>query len=169
MLCSIRYVVDHEGPEHSGTNLGATGMPYDLERFLRAQARDYEGALRELRGGRKRSHWIWYVFPQMRGLGYSRMSEYYGIDGLDEARAYMADPTLRARLLEVSQALLDLPGSDPMAVMGHPDDLKLRSCMTLFCLAAPDEPAFQQVLDKYFDGRKDPGTLKLLKADNEEW
>ena len=144
------------------------GMPYDLERFLRAQERDYEGALRELRAGRKRSHWIWYVFPQLRGLGYSRMSEYYGIDGLGEARAYVKEPTLRARLLQVTKTLLDLPGNDPTVVMGHPDDLKLRSCMTLFCLAAPGEPAFRQVLDKYFGGEKDPRTLELLADPPEE-
>lgn len=148
--------------------MGAMGMPYDLERFLRAQERDYEGALRELRAGRKRSHWIWYVFPQLRGLGYSRMSEYYGIDGLGEARAYVKEPTLRARLLQVTKTLLDLPGNDPTVVMGYPDDLKLRSCMTLFCLAAPGEPAFRQVLDKYFGGEKDPRTLELLADPPEE-
>ena len=134
-----------------------------LERFLKAQEGDYEIALSEIRAGRKRSHWIWYVFPQLRGLGYSRMSEYYGIDGLGEARAYVKEPTLRARLLQVTKTLLDLPGNDPTVVMGHPDDLKLRSCMTLFALAAPEQPVFGRVLEKYYAGRRDERTLELLK------
>ena len=100
---------------------------YDLNRFLSAQRRDYAAALREIRSGRKRSHWIWYIFPQVAGLGMSSTSQFYAISGLDEARAYLSEPTLRAHLLEISSALLALEESDPTAVFGFPDDLKLRS------------------------------------------
>ena len=109
---------------------------YDLNRFLSAQRRDYAAALREIRSGRKRSHWIWYIFPQVAGLGMSSTSQFYAISGLDEARAYLSEPTLRAHLLEISGALLALEESDPTAVFGFPDDLKLRSSMTLFAAAA---------------------------------
>ena len=133
-----------------------------LKRFLDAQERDYEQALKEIRSGRKRSHWIWYIFPQLEALGYSSTAKYYGIRDLDEAKAYLAEPTLRARLLEISEALLSLPENDPSIVMGYPDDLKLRSSMTLFAVADPDCPVFQQVLDKYYGGKPDPRTLELL-------
>lgn len=133
-----------------------------LKRFLDAQERDYEQALKEIRSGRKRSHWIWYIFPQLEALGYSSTAKYYGIRDLDEAKAYLAEPTLRARLIEISEALLALPENDPSTVMGYPDDLKLRSCMTLFLAADPDCPVFQQVLDKYYGGKPDPRTLELL-------
>ncbi len=135
---------------------------YRLERFRRAQERDYEDALREIRGGRKRSHWIWYIFPQLQELGRSGTAQYYGLSGLDEARAYMADPVLAAHLLEISEALLALDSSDPRAVMGWPDDLKLCSCMTLFELAAPEQTVFARVLEKYYGGRRDSLTLRLL-------
>ena len=133
-----------------------------LDRFLRAQERDYETALREIRSGRKRSHWIWYIFPQLRGLGWSGASQYYGLDGLAEAQAYMAHPVLGARLVEISGALLALSCADPGAVMGYPDDLKLRSCMTLFALAAPEQPVFPAVLEKFYGGQRDRLTLQLL-------
>ncbi len=139
-------------------------MNYDLSRFLRAQKNDYETALAEIRAGRKRSHWIWYIFPQLKGLGFSSMADYYGIDGIGEAKAYMEDPVLSARLIEISEALLTLRSSDPGAVMGYPDDLKLRSSMTLFHAAAPEVPVFPQVLEKFFGGRGDEITLRLLKT-----
>ncbi len=132
-----------------------------LSRFHEAQRRDYAQALAEIRAGRKRSHWIWYIFPQIQGLGYSSTSQYYAIRDLDEARAYLADPVLRARLLEISQALLALPCSDPGEVMGYPDDLKLRSSMTLFELAEPECPVFPAVLEKFFGGQRDKRTLAL--------
>ncbi len=135
---------------------------YRLERFRRAQERDYEDALREIRGGRKRSHWIWYIFPQLQDLGHSGTAQYYGLSGLEEARAYMADPVLAAHLLEISEALLALDSSDPGDVMGWPDDLKLCSCMTLFELAAPEQTVFARVLEKFYSGRRDPLTLRLL-------
>ena len=134
-----------------------------VSRFLEAQRWSYEDALREIRAGRKESHWIWFIFPQLKGLGQSYTAEKYGIRDLDEAAEYLSDPTLKARLTEISEALLALPGSDPRAVMDNPDDLKLRSSMTLFAAAAPDIPVFQQVLDKYYHGQPDPKTLALLK------
>lgn len=137
---------------------------FDLERFIKAQERDYETALEEIRRGRKRSHWIWYIFPQITGLGFSSMSQYYGIASIKEAKAYMENACLRDRLLEISEALLALESNDPGNVMGYPDDLKLCSSMTLFAEAAPEEKIFQAVLDKYFDGRKDQRTLQILES-----
>ncbi len=133
-----------------------------LDRFLKAQERDYDMALSEIKSGHKRSHWIWYIFPQVKSLGFSSTSEYYGIDGLDEARKYMQNDTLKNRLIEISEALLGLDSSDASDVMGYPDDLKLRSSMTLFAEAAPEIEAFQKVLDKFFDGKKDDMTLKII-------
>ena len=135
----------------------------NIKRFLDAQRLSYDEALNEIRAGRKERHWIWYIFPQLRDLGFSQTSKYYGIKDLDEAKTYLAEPTLRARLIEISEALLSLPGSDPRAVMGYPDDMKLRSSVTLFAAAAPDIPVFQQVLDKYYEGQPDKKTLMLLK------
>lgn len=137
----------------------------DLQRFRDAQAADYETALAEVRAGRKRSHWMWYIFPQLRGLGRSRMADYYAIGGIGEARAFLADPVLGARLREISGALLALPGDDAHAVFGTPDDLKLRSCMTLFEAAAPDDPVFGRVLDKFYRGSRDGRTLAILEED----
>lgn len=137
-------------------------MGFDLDRFKKAQEEDYPFALQEIKAGRKRSHWIWYIFPQLKGLGFSSMSEYYGIDGRAEAQAYIADPLLRARLVEISEALLALESHNPTQVMGYPDDMKLKSSMTLFAEVAPDLPVFEQVLQKFFAGEKDAKTLKLL-------
>ncbi len=134
-----------------------------IKKFLDAQKNDYRQALQEIRRGQKQSHWIWYIFPQLKSLGRSETAKYYGINDLEEARAYLAEPTLRSRLIEISEALLGLSENDPRRVMGYPDDLKLRSSMTLFAAADPDCPVFQQVLDKYFNGEPDPLTLKLLK------
>ncbi len=140
-------------------------MYYDergLDKYVSAQKRDYDDALREIRSGRKRSHWIWYIFPQLDGLGYSPTAQYYGIRDLEQAKDYMAHPILGPRLVEISEALMALPSSDPGAVMGYPDDLKLCSSMTLFELAAPEQPVFGRVLDKFYGGRRDPLTLRLL-------
>jgi uncharacterized protein (DUF1810 family) len=140
-------------------------MYYDmksLDKFVSAQARDYDTALYEIRGGRKRSHWMWYIFPQLQGLGFSSTAQYYGIQDLEQAMDYMAHPVLGPHLVEISRALLGLESSNPSAVMGCPDDLKLCSCMTLFELAAPEEPVFAKVLEKYYGGRRDPLTLRLL-------
>lgn len=137
-------------------------MAYDLNRFLTAQERDYAQALAEIRAGRKRSHWIWYIFPQLRGLGYSYNADYYGIVDAEEARQYLAHPVLGARLREITTALLELPESDPLLVMGRPDDLKLCSSMTLFEYAAEQDSVFGKVLDKYYGGSRDAATLRML-------
>ena len=139
----------------------------DLSRFVRAQQGEefmvpYGTALAEIRQGRKRSHWIWYVFPQIRGLGYSANAHRYGIRDMAEARAYLADPVLGGRLREISAALLALPGDDPTAVLGWPDDMKVCSCMTLFALAAEENSVFHQVLEKYYNGERDGRTLEIL-------
>lgn len=137
-------------------------MQYDLSRFHNAQRGSYETALREIRAGPKRSHWIWYIFPQIQGLGYSSTAQYYAIADLGEAKAYLADPVLRERLLEISKALLQLPSSDPSDVMGWPDDLKLRSSMTLFALAEPECKVFRDVLEKFYGGEEDSRTVAIL-------
>ena len=133
-----------------------------LDKFVTAQARDYETALDEIRSGRKRSHWMWYIFPQLQGLGFSSTAQYYGIRDLEQAKDYMAHPVLGPRLVEISEALLSLSTSNPTAVMGYPDDLKLCSCMTLFEVAVPEEPVFGQVIDKFYSGHRDRLTLEIL-------
>lgn len=135
---------------------------YDLSRFHKAQERDYKTALSEIRSGKKCSHWMWYVFPQIKGLGHSDLADYYGINNLEEAKEYLADPILKGRLTEISSALLTLNSNDAKAVMGVPDNLKLRSCMTLFAIADPDEEVFHKVLDKFYGGEKDKKTEMLL-------
>ena len=133
-----------------------------LARFLDAQRGDYTVALAEVRRGRKTSHWMWYIFPQIAGLGQSSTARYYSIRDLEEAREYYAHPVLGQRLREISGALLELLGSDPVAVFGGIDSMKLKSSMTLFAVAAPDDPLFQQVLDKYYGGEQDTLTLRIL-------
>ena len=133
-----------------------------IKRFLDAQESDYNTALAEIRAGRKQSHWIWYIFPQIAGLGRSGTASYYAIRDMGEAREYLAHPVLRQRLLEISGALLELDGGDPLAVMGSPDDLKLRSSMTLFALAEPECDVFRKVLDKYYGGKMDQRTVRIL-------
>ena len=133
----------------------------DLDRFLAAQAGVYDRALAELTAGRKRTHWMWFVFPQIAGLGSSPTAQRYAITSLDEARAYLAHPVLGPRLRECAGALLGVDGRSARDILGHPDDLKLRSSMTLFARAADDPEVFQAVLDRYYDG-PDPLTLKLL-------
>ena len=134
--------------------------PYDLQRFVDAQDRGgiYDGALAELREGRKTSHWMWFVFPQIAGLGSSPMAQRYAISSLDEARAYLAHPVLGDRLREAARALTGLDTRSPDEVLGGIDAMKLRSSMTLFMRAAPDEPLFAQVLDQYFGGAADDAT-----------
>ena len=134
---------------------------YDLKRFLDAQERDYKRALKEIRNGHKQSHWIWYIFPQMKGLGYSHNSNYYGVSCIEEARAYLENETLGKRLYEICDALLCLDTDDPYEVMGDIDARKLCSSMTLFNEVRKDD-IFKRVLDKYFRGNKDEATLKLL-------
>lgn len=138
--------------------------PFDLQRFVEAQRRDYATALAELRSGRKRSHWMWYVLPQLRGLGMSGMAQRYGIASAHEARAYLAHPVLGPRLRECVAAMTALPGSDAEDVLGGIDALKFRSCLTLFAAVAPGEAGFAAALDKYYGGERDPRTLELLEA-----
>ena len=135
---------------------------YDLERFYKAQEYDYKTALSEIRNGRKESHWMWYVFPQVAGLGRSAMAEYYAIRNKEEASAYIEDPVLGKRLIEISQALLQIESDDAGKVMGWPDNLKLRSCMTLFAEVAPEQPVFRSVLEKFYDGEMDGKTLDIM-------
>lgn len=136
----------------------------DLERFVRAQnsGGTYETALAELRRGRKTSHWMWFVFPQIAGLGRSPMAERYAIDSLEEARAYLAHPVLGPRLLECAQAVLDADAPSAEAILGGIDAMKLRSSMTLFLRADPSHRQFQAVLDAYFDGEPDAATDRML-------
>jgi uncharacterized protein (DUF1810 family) len=129
-----------------------------LERFVTAQAPIYDRALRELWAGRKQSHWMWFVFPQIAGLGHSAMAQSYAIESLEEARAYLAHPLLGARLREFTRAVLDVEGKTAREIFGSPDDLKFRSCLTLFVHTAPDEPLFRAALNKYFGGDADPLT-----------
>ena len=134
-----------------------------LQRFTEAQKKDFDTALSEIRSGHKRSHWMWYIFPQIAGLGMSSTAQYYAIADLQEAKDYMADQVLGGRLLEISGALLDLETDDAHEVFGYPDDMKLRSSMTLFEAAAPEQEVFRKVLDKYFGGKRDERTLQLLR------
>lgn len=138
----------------------------DLDRFVEAQEPVFADAVAELRSGRKRTHWMWFVFPQLRGLGHSAMAERYGIADLAEARAYLAHPLLRARLREATQAMLANAGADARAVLGEPDDAKLRSCLTLFAEAAErdeDRALFEKALDAFYAGELDPRTLAMLR------
>jgi uncharacterized protein (DUF1810 family) len=139
--------------------------PFELERFVAAQDQGgvYEAAVAELRAARKRSHWMWFVFPQIAGLGQSPTSRRYAISSLDEAEAYLAHPVLGPRLVACARILTGLDVSDAEEVFGGIDALKLRSSMTLFARADPDNPVFQQVLDGYFAGDPDPATLRLLE------
>jgi uncharacterized protein (DUF1810 family) len=137
---------------------------YNLERFLEAQQSDYTIALSEIKSGRKQNHWMWYVFPQVLGLGYTSTSIMYGIKNLDEAAAYLDHEVLGKRLIEISNALLSLETNDAHKIFGSPDNMKLRSCMTLFALVPGADNVFEQVLDKFFDGRKDERTLQLLNV-----
>ena len=142
--------------------MGAADDPYDLERFVGAQEGRYQRALAEIRAGEKRSHWMWYIFPQLAGLGFSPISRKFAIAGLDEARAYLAHPILGPRLTECAEATVALPDESAHDIFGSPDDWKLRSSATLFALVTPAGSVFQRVLEKYFQGERDPRTLQLL-------
>jgi uncharacterized protein (DUF1810 family) len=135
---------------------------YDLERFLEAQKDVYEQVTRELRAGRKRGHWMWFIFPQIVGLGHSEMAQYYAISSLAEAAAYLNHPVLGPRLRECTQLVVEVEGRSIDQILGYPDDLKFRSSMTLFSRAGADEPVFRDALRKYFDGVEDLLTLARL-------
>ena len=137
---------------------------YNLNRFIEAQNRDYDIALAEIRAGKKVSHWMWYIFPQLKGLGRSSTSEYYGLSGIKEAQAYLSDPILKARLIEITDAVIAHKDKSAEEIFGGIDAKKLRSCMTLFSIAAPDIPVFEAVLEQFFDGKPDRNTLRLTKT-----
>jgi uncharacterized protein (DUF1810 family) len=137
-------------------------MEKRLDRFVTAQQSYYKTALHEIQNGQKRSHWMWFIFPQIAGLGYSETAQYYAIQDLEEARDFLNDDTLGKNLIEISEALLHVKSDDATKVMGWPDDMKLRSSMTLFALAKPECEVFQKVLDKFFGGERDQRTMELL-------
>jgi uncharacterized protein (DUF1810 family) len=140
----------------------SAGDPYKLARFLEAQEHEYERAVSEIREGRKRSHWMWYVFPQFEGLGFSATSRHFAIKSKDEAAAYLAHPVLGPRLTECAEALLQLEGRTAAEIFGSPDDMKLRSSATLFAMVSPAGSVFHRVIEKYFAGQKDERTVRLV-------
>jgi uncharacterized protein (DUF1810 family) len=141
--------------------------PFDLQRFVLAQQDVYSQALAEVASGRKQTHWMWFVFPQVAGLGFSPMARRYAIANLDEARAYLAHPLLGSRLLACADAALAVDGRTAHDVFGSPDDRKLRSCATLFAHVSPPGSAFHRLLEKYFDGIPDSETMRVIAAESE--
>lgn len=137
-------------------------MEKSLDRFLIAQQNYYHDAYTELKAGKKRSHWMWFIFPQIRGLGYSDMAKYYAIESREEAENYITNLTLGHNLIEISSILLDIKDNNAKEVMGEPDDRKLQSCMTLFDAVAPEIDVFKKVFQKFFDGERDNRTLEIL-------
>jgi uncharacterized protein (DUF1810 family) len=146
--------------ESSPTN--KANDPYDLSRFLKAQEDDYARALAEIKSGRKRSHWMWYIFPQFDGLAFSSTSKHYAIKSIEEAKAYLDHPVLGPRLLECAEAALRLEGLTASEIFGSPDDLKMRSCATLFAAVSPPDSVFHRLLEKYYANGPDEKTLRLL-------
>lgn len=139
--------------------------PFDLNRFTKAQERVYSSVLAELKSGQKRSHWMWYIFPQIDGLGFSPTSRRYAMKSIEEARAYLDHPLLGKRLVECSEAVLAVEGRSASAIFGYPDDMKLNSSMTLFAVVAEDpESIFVRILEKYFQGERDSRTLRILEG-----
>jgi uncharacterized protein (DUF1810 family) len=138
------------------------GKTFDLTRFEKAQENIYDGVLLELTNGKKRTHWMWYIFPQLDGLGHSATAKYYAIKNREEARQYLNHPVLGKRLLECTKTLLTIEGRSPLDIFGYPDNLKLNSSMTLFASVAEPDSVFARVLDKYFNGEQDVLTLQLL-------
>jgi uncharacterized protein (DUF1810 family) len=138
------------------------GDPHHLNRFVEAQVDDYDRALSEIRSGRKRSHWMWYIFPQLDGLGFSATSKRYSIKSIAEAEAYLSHPVLGPRLIECAEALLRNKDRSAFDILGSPDDLKLKSCATLFARVSPAGSVFDRVLEKFYDGECDGKTLRLL-------
>jgi uncharacterized protein (DUF1810 family) len=141
---------------------GVANDPYNLSRFVDAQRGDYEEALAEIRAGRKRSHWMWYVFPQFVGLGSSSTSVRYAINSRDEAKAYLVHPVLGPRLLECAEAVLQIQGRSAFEIFGSPDDMKLRSSATLFASVSRSDSVFQRIIARYFGGEPDARTLELM-------
>ena len=138
---------------------------HQLDRFIEAQQKDYDIAFQEMQRGRKQSHWMWYIFPQLKGLGFSSTSQYYGIKDLDEATGYLQHEVLGERLIRICQVLVGLKTNDAHQVFGRPDDLKLKSSMTLFAAVPNADPVFEMVLEKFFDGRRDEKTMEWILRD----
>lgn len=152
------------------TNVGESNEvsdPHDLNRFLQAQEKDYEKALAEIKNGRKSSHWMWYIFPQIEGIGFSLTSRQYSLKSLAEAKAYLQHPVLGLRLKDCIEVLLYIEGRSAYDIFGSPDNKKLKSCATLFAIISPDDSVFEQLINKYFHGMQDENTLKLL-GDNDK-
>ena len=149
-------------PPSTAGDISREDDPFDLRRFTEAQQGLYASVLAELKGGRKRTHWMWFIFPQFDGLGQSPTSRFYAIKSLDEARHYLHHPVLGARLLECAEAVLAVVNRSATEIFGHPDDLKLKSSMTLFAALQDVPVVFAQVLDRYFGGERDERTLQLL-------
>jgi len=143
---------------------GEAGDPYDLNRFLQAHEDNYERALSEIKRGQKRSHWMWYIFPQFDGLGFSTTSKRYSIKSVAQAKAYLSHPILGPRLTECVEAALSVEGRSAYEIFGSPDDMKLRSCATLFASVSPKSSIFDQLLEKFFQGERDDKTLRLLNV-----
>lgn len=135
---------------------------YNLDKFIEAQQENYNQALKEIRNGRKLTHWVWYIFPQIKGLGTSDTAMYYSIESLDEAKAYLKNEYLKHNLLEISQALLELNSNNPTEILGYPDDLKVKSCMTLFHYADSSITIFKEIIDKLYNGQFDTNTINLI-------
>jgi uncharacterized protein (DUF1810 family) len=140
-----------------------TDDPFNLSRFVQAQADTFETALAEIRAGLKRTHWMWFIFPQFTGLAFSPTSQHFAIKSVEEARAYLAHPTLGLRLLECAEATLDVEGRSAQEIFGSPDDLKLKSCATLFTEISPPNSVFERLLQKFYAGEPDQKTLALLR------
>jgi uncharacterized protein (DUF1810 family) len=145
-----------------------TDDPFDLARFLKAQESDYKDALAEIKSGQKRTHWMWYIFPQIDGLAFSSMSKFFSIKGIEEARAYLNHPVLGSRLLECAQAVVDVERRSIAEILGSPDELKLRSCATLFAAESPSGSVFERILERYYHGVRDEKTLHLIEKLNKK-
>lgn len=144
------------------------GDPYNLNRFLQAQEDDYERALSEIRSGQKRTHWMWYIFPQLSGLAFSATAQHYSIESIEEARAYLDHPVLGPRLLECAEAATRVEGRSAQQIFDSPDDLKLRSCATLFARVSPSGSVFERLIERLYQGEHDNKTLKLLHISSNE-
>lgn len=145
-----------------GSDAADSSDPYDLNRFISAQEGIYDRVLAELRGGLKRSHWMWFIFPQIDGLGFSPTTRHYAIKSVEEARRYLGHPVLGARLTECAEAVLAVQGRSVSDIFGYPDDMKLQSSMTLFALVAGPSSVFELVLEKYYQGKRDARTLQIV-------
>jgi uncharacterized protein (DUF1810 family) len=151
----------------NSTDSSSADDPYQLNRFATAQQDDFEQALAEIRSGKKRTHWMWYIFPQIDGLGFSSIAKYYAIKSIEEAKAYLNHPILGPRLLQCAEAAVGVEGRSATEIFGSPDDLKLRSCATLFACVSPPSSVFERLLQKYYSGERDKKTLRLLGIDSD--